>query len=154
MRQVRTELTWGIFPHSITLFLSTTDVRAWLLCAYHTCWFNSVWRHPCVPWLNYCFKSVWLLIPFQVSSLTFLDPTLFSTALVKSSLPLKLIFSLVWICCCLLINNFLRVGKHGSPEIFLAILILKLVKTLSVWDSAYHLPTNNSISGKDDWMAI
>jgi hypothetical protein len=36
----------------------------------------------------------------------------------------------------------------------LAILILEFVKTLSMWDSAYHLPTQDCISGKADWTAI
>jgi hypothetical protein len=134
-------------PQHHFMFLFTTDVRAWLLCADHTCWFNSAWRDIHV-------YHDWIIVPFQVSSLTFLGPTIFCTALLKSSLLLTLIFSLVWILCCLLISNFFGVGKHGSPEIFLAILILEFVKTLSLWDSAYHLPTQNCISGKADWTAV
>lgn len=138
--------TGNFSPQHHFIFLSTTDVRAWLLCD-HTCWSNSGWRD-----IHVCRN--WIIVPFRVSSFIFLGPTLFCTALFKSSLLLTLIFSLVWILCCLLINNFFWVGKHGSPEIFLAILILEFVKTLSLWDSAYHLPTQDCISGKADWTAI
>lgn len=99
-------------PQHHFMFLFTTDVRAWLLCADHTCWFNSAWTD------IHMYRD-WITVPFWVSSLTFLGPTLFCTALLKSSLVLTLIFSLVWILCCLLINNFFLGRKTWFPRDFL-----------------------------------